>query len=180
MTGRVANLSLSPQHTFAKQTAPRLRLIAGIGVEGDVHAGQTVKHRSRVKADPNQANLRQVHLLALELLTELKGEGFEVFPGRLGENILTQGFELLALPKGSRLAIGASAVLELTGLRNPCVQLDHVGEGLMQRLVERSAQGALIRKAGAMAVVLDGGEISVGDEIRIVLPPEPRRPMERV
>lgn len=180
MTGRVASLSLSPEYTFTKQPTQQVRLIEGIGVEGDVHSGKTVKHRSRVRADPTQPNLRQVHLIAQELLAELANEGFDVSPGRLGENLLTQGFELLALPTGTRLEIGAEAVLEMTGLRNPCVQLNDVGEGLMQRLVERRPDGSLIRKAGAMAIVLRGGEVRQGDEIRIELPPEPHRAMEKV
>ena len=180
MTGRVASLSLSPEYTFTKPTAERVRLLEGLGVEGDVHSGKTVKHRSRVRADPTQPNLRQVHLIASELLDELRAEGFDVSPGRLGENLLTECFDLLGLPTGTRLEIGNEAVLEMTGLRNPCVQLNDVGDGLMQRLVERREDGSLIRKAGAMAIVLRTGDVVLGDEIRLVLPPEPHAPMEKV
>ncbi len=180
MTGRVASLSASPEYTFTKSTPNRVRLIEGIGVEGDIHSGETVKHRSRVRADPTQPNLRQVHLITSELLAELGEEGFDVSPGRLGENLLTEGLDLLALPTGTRLEVGESAVLEMTGVRNPCVQLNDVGEGLMRRLVDRAEDGSLIRKAGAMAIVAAGGEIAVGDSIRVVLPPEPHLPLEKV
>lgn len=193
MIGRVASLSKSPEYTFTKPTTNRVRLIEGVGVEGDIHSGETVKHRSRMRDDPTQPNLRQVHLITSELLAELRDEGFEVSPGRLGENLLTEGLDLLALPTGTRLEIGGytvdtdntdntdgPAVLEMTGLRNPCGQLDDVGEGLMKRLVDRAEDGSLIRKAGAMAIVRRGGEIALGDSIRVVLPPARHLPLEKV
>ena len=133
MIGRVASLSLSSSYTFSKDTTERVRIVEGLGLEGDVHAGETVKHRSRVAKDPTQPNLRQVHLIPAELLDELVAEGYDVFPGRLGENVLTRDLDLHALPTGTRLEIGADVVLELTGLRNPCGQLNGVKPGLMKR-----------------------------------------------
>ncbi|MEM9177194.1 MAG: MOSC domain-containing protein [Myxococcota bacterium] len=180
MLGRVASLALSPSHTFSKQTVDRVRILAGLGVEGDAHAGETVKHRSRVAADPTQPNLRQVHLIPGELLDELEAEGFDVFPGRLGENVLTRDLDLHALPTGTKLELGADVVLELTGLRNPCGQLNGVGPGLMKRLVYEDEAGRTIRRGGVMSIVEVGGEVARDDEIRVVLPPEPHRALERV
>jgi MOSC domain-containing protein YiiM len=176
----VVAVSRSAGHTFSKANAPGIRLLAGLGVEGDAHAGATVKHRSRVAADPTQANLRQVHLIHEELFAELIAAGFDVAPGIMGENITTRGVDLLALPQGTRLRIGGDAVVEVTGLRNPCVQLDRYQKGLMAALLDRDARGALIRKAGIMGVVLAGGDVRPGDAIAVELPPEPRRRLERV
>src|SRR5688572_22978420 len=148
----------SRTHTFSKPSALSIRLIAGIGVEGDAHAGETVKHRSRVARDPTQPNLRQVHLIHAELLDELNAAGFTVKPGDMGENITTRGLELLALPTGTLMTIG-SAVIKLTGLRNPCVQLDRFQSGLMQATLDRDEAGSLVRKAGIMGVVLTGGDV---------------------
>lgn len=149
-----------------------IKLQAGIGVEGDAHAGVTVKHRSRVARDPNQANLRQVHLIQSELFVELALKGFAVRPGQMGENITTQGLDLLALPKGTQLQIGASALVELTGLRNPCNQLEGLQTGLMQAVLDRDAEGKLIRKAGVMGIVIRSGEVRPGDKISLTLPTE--------
>ncbi|MEZ5831092.1 MAG: MOSC domain-containing protein [Dongiaceae bacterium] len=154
----------SPTHSFSKQPALSIRLIAGIGVEGDAHAGATVKHRSRVARDPTQPNLRQVHLIHAELLDELNAKGFSVKPGDLGENITTRGLDLLALPAGTRLMIG-EAVIEVTGLRNPCAQLDKFQQGLMQAVLGRDAEGNLIRKAGEMGVVMLDGDMLPGHPI---------------
>lgn len=151
-----------------------------MGVEGDAHAGKTVQHRSRVAADPTQPNLRQVHLLHAELFAELNAAGFDIAAGRLGENITTRGLELLNLPRGTRLHIGKSAVLEVTGLRNPCAQLDAFSPGLLAAVLGRDEHGNLVRKAGIMAIVLEGGEVRPGDFIRVVLPPEPHAKLERV
>jgi MOSC domain-containing protein YiiM len=169
----------SPTHSFSKTPALAIRLIAGIGVEGDAHAGETVKHRSRVARDPTQPNLRQVHLIHAELHDELNAAGFHVKPGDMGENITTRGLDLLALPTGTRLIIGA-AVIEVTGLRNPCVQLDRFQPGLMQATLDRDAAGNLIRKAGVMGVVLSGGDVQAGERIRVQMPEVVRHPLAPV
>jgi MOSC domain-containing protein YiiM len=168
-TPHVLAVHLSPTHSFSKRPALSIRLIAGLGVEGDAHAGATVKHRSRVAKDPTQPNLRQVHLIHAELLDELNARGFTVKPGDLGENITTHGLDLLALPTGALLTIG-SAVIKVTGLRNPCVQLDRFASGLMQATLDRDANGNLIRKAGVMGVVLSGGDVQAGDSIQMQSP----------
>lgn len=155
-------------------------LVAGLGVHGDAHAGITVRHRSRVARDPSQPNLRQVHLLHAELFDELITADFAVWPGELGENITTRGLDLLALPAGTRLLLGAQAVVELTGLRNPCSQLDRFQRGLMAAVLDRDAQGRLVRKAGAMGIVVTGGEVRAGDAIEVRLPPPPHSPLEPV
>jgi MOSC domain-containing protein YiiM len=169
MTPTVLAVHRSPTHTFSKSPALSIRLIAGLGVEGDAHAGATVKHRSRVARDPTQPNLRQVHLIHAELHDELNAAGFTVKPGDMGENITTRGLDLLALPTGARLLIG-EAVIELTGLRNPCVQLDRFSPGLMQATLDRDAAGNLVRKAGVMGVVLVGGDVLPNDAIQVLTP----------
>ncbi len=176
----VAAVSLSGGHTFSKAVRPSIRLVAGLGVEGDAHHGLTVKHRSRVRQDPSQPNLRQVHLIHAELHDELRERGFAVRAGDMGENITTRGIELLRLPRGTRLHIGESAVVEITGLRNPCSQLDRFQEGLMSAVLDRDEDGGLIRKAGVMAVVIDGGDVATGDAIRIEIPTGPLLPLEPV
>ncbi|MBN9563832.1 MAG: MOSC domain-containing protein [Alphaproteobacteria bacterium] len=176
----VIAVSRSPRHSFTKPTQDSIRLVAGLGVEGDAHMGETVKHRSRVRRDPTQPNLRQVHLIHAELLDELRGTGFAVAPGDMGENVTTRGVDLLGLPTGTRLHLGETAVIEVTGLRNPCVQLDRFQPGLMAAVLGRDAQGGLVLKAGIMAIVLVGGELRPDDPIRVALPPEPYRPLVRV
>lgn len=178
--GTVTAVSASAGHTMSKPNALSIRLVAGLGVEGDAHAGVTVKHRSRVRRDPTTPNLRQVHLVHAELHDELRAGGFVLAPGEMGENVTTRGIELLALPERTRLRLGAAAVVELTGLRNPCVQLDHLRPGLMAALLGRDAAGALVRKAGVMAVVLAGGDVWAGDAITVELPPPPHRPLAPV
>jgi len=180
MSGVVTAVSLSATYTFSKRNQDCIRLLAGLGVEGDVHQGVTVKHRSRVACDPAQPNLRQVHLIHAELHEELQTSGFTVSAGDMGENITTRGVDLLGLPVGARLHLGDTAVVEVTGLRNPCGQLDGFQQGLLSAVLDRDAQGNLIRKAGIMGIVLTGGEVRPGDPIRVVLPPEPHRPLERV
>ncbi|WP_104989606.1 MOSC domain-containing protein [Deinococcus sp. NW-56] len=180
MTPRVEAVSLSPVHGFSKEPQPEVRLLAGLGVEGDAHAGRTVQHRSRVAQDPDQPNLRQVHLIHAELLEELAGQGFTVRPGDLGENVLTRGLDLLGLPTGTRLHLGGEAVVEVTGLRNPCGQIDAFQPGLLAAVLGRDEHGGLVRKAGVMGVVLTGGVVRPGDPVRAELPPEPHRPLERV
>jgi MOSC domain-containing protein YiiM len=175
MSGRITAVARDGAHRFSKVPAMFLRLIAGLGVEGDAHAGVTVKHRSRVARDPTVPNLRQVHLIHAELHAELNAAGFDVGPGAMGENITTQGLDLLALPEGARLALGESAVIEVTGLRNPCSQIDKFRPGLMQAVLGRDAAGNLIRKSGIMAIVLTGGDVRPGDTIRVMLPAAPHR-----
>lgn len=179
MTPTVLAVARSPAHGFSKQTAPRIRLLAGLGVDGDAHQGRTVQHRSRVARDPTQPNLRQVHLIHAELFEELRPAGFTIAPGELGENVTTRGLDLLALPRGTRLRLG-TALVELTGLRNPCRQLDGFRPGLMQATLGRDAEGQLIRKAGVMAIVLEPGEVAPGDAITVALPAGPHRPLAPV
>lgn len=177
---QVLSVSLSPVYGFHKNKALVIQLLAGCGVAGDAHCGKTVKHRSRVRVDPSQANLRQVHLIQSELFNELKEKNFEVAAGDLGENITTQGIDLLQLPKGSRLRLGREAEIEITGLRNPCKQLDDYKSGLMSALLDRDRQGHLLRKAGVMAIVLKSGSVAAGDEIRLTLPPQPHLALKPV
>ena len=176
----VIAVSCSAQHTFSKQNQSSIRLIAGIGVEGDAHAGKMVKHRYLARKDPTRPNLRQVHLIQAELLDELKAKGFSVGPGQLGENITTRGVDLLALPTGTKLHIGTEAVIELTALRNPCHQIDDFQEGMLEALLDTDEGGNVIRKAGVMGIVLEGGEIHPGNSIQIELPPEPHKALEYV
>ena len=180
MTPTVLAVHRSPTHSFSKRPALSIRLIAGLGVEGDAHAGETVKHRSRVARDPTQPNLRQIHLIHAELLDELNAAGFSVKPGDLGENITTRGLDLLTLPTGTLLHIGTSAIVKVTGLRNPCVQLDRFQSGLMQATLDRDAAGNLIRKAGVMGVVLMGGDVLTDDNIRLEMPTGAHRKLEPV
>lgn len=177
---KVVAVSRGASHTFSKSATERIRLTAGQGVQGDAHCGVTVKHRSRVARDPTQLNLRQVHLMHAELFDELAAKGFAVVPGDLGENITTAGVALLGLPVGTLIQLGASAVVELTGLRNPCAQLDRFQPGLMAATLDRSPQGALIRKAGVMGIVVHGGVVQSGDAMGITLPDGPRRDLEPV
>jgi MOSC domain-containing protein YiiM len=180
MPGVVESVSRSGRHGFSKGTELFVRLVAGRGVEGDAHYGELVKHIHRVRKDPTQPNLRQVHLMHAELFDELRGQGFSVGPGELGENITTRGLDILALPRGTRLHIGKDAVVELTGLRNPCVQIDRFQKGLMDAVLDRDANGALVRKSGVMSIVLAGGDVTIGDTIEVEFPAEPRRALEPV
>jgi MOSC domain-containing protein YiiM len=175
MRGVVTAVSRSATHTLTKPAHGSIRLLTGLGVEGDAHQGQTVKHRSRVARNPNQPNLRQVHLIHAELHEELGAAGFTVVAGQMGENITTRGIDLLGLPAGTRLRLGDTAVVEVTGLRNPCDQLNRVEPGLMAATLGRDERGNLTRKAGVMSIVLTGGEVRPGDPIRVELPPEPHR-----
>ena len=176
----VIAVSRDGKHAFSKPVRDSIRLIAGHGVEGDVHAGRTVQHRSRVARDPSALNLRQVHLIHAELHDELNRLGYRVSPGDMGENITTRGIDLLALPAGTRLLLGPQAVVEVTGLRNPCVQLDGFRHGLMKAVLDRDADGGLVRKAGVMAIVLRGGRVGPGDAIGIVYPQDPHEPLQPV
>jgi MOSC domain-containing protein YiiM len=165
---------------MAKPNRERIRLRAGLGVEGDAHQGESVKHRSRVKRDPTQPNLRQVHLIHAELHDELREAGFDVAPGQMGENVTTRDVDLLGLPAGARLRLGETATVEVTGLRNPCAQLDGIQPGLMAATLDRDDEGTLVRKAGIMAVVLIGGDVQPGDPIAVELPSEPHHRLEPV
>jgi MOSC domain-containing protein YiiM len=180
MSGQVTAVSRSATHTMTKPNQDGVRLLTGLGVEGDAHLGVTVKHRSRVARDPSQPNLRQVHLIHGELHDELRGAGFAVTPGQMGENVTTRGIDLLSLPTGARLRLGESAVVEITGLRNPCAQLDRIQAGLMAATLGRAADGTLIRKAGVMGIVLADGDVRPGDPIAVELPPGPHRALEPV
>jgi MOSC domain-containing protein YiiM len=180
ISGAVTAVSCSATHTFGKMNQSSIRLLTGLGVEGDAHLGETVKHRSRVARDPSQPNLRQVHLIHAELLDQLRAAGFSVSPGQMGENITTRGIDLLGLPTGTRLRIGDTAVVEVTGLRNPCAQLDHFQPGLMAAVLGRDEHGNLIRKAGVMGIVLAAGQVRPGNPISVELPLEPHRPLAPV
>jgi MOSC domain-containing protein YiiM len=178
--GVVVAVSLDAAHAFSKHRQERIFLRAGLGVEGDAHSGVTVQHLSRVARDPTQPNLRQVHLIHEELIEALARAGFRVSAGTMGENITTRGLDLLSLPRGARLHLGATAVVEVTGLRNPCKQLDNYQPGLMAAVLDRDADGKLIRKAGIMAIVLARGAVSAGDAIGVEQPLEPHHRLEPV
>jgi MOSC domain-containing protein YiiM len=180
MIATITAVSRSGSHSFSKVNQSSIRLIEGLGIQGDAHQGVTVQHLSRVARDPMQPNLRQVHLIHSELHDELAAAGFDVFPGQLGENVTTRGVPLLDLPVGTRLKLGTSAIVEITGLRNPCVQIDGFSPGLLREVVGRDDTGAVWRKTGIMSVVIAGGEVRPGDPIEVELPPEPHRPLEVV
>jgi RimJ/RimL family protein N-acetyltransferase len=171
--GTVESVACDSRHRFSKPVADRITLVAGIGIEGDAHAGATVQHRSRKRWRPAEPNLRQVHLIHAELLDEL-GPAYDVRPGDLGENVLTRGLDLLGLPAGARLHLGASVLFEVMGLRNPCLQIDRFADGLMAATLDRDEDGELVRKAGVMGVVLVGGVLCPGDPVRVEIPPGPQ------
>ena len=177
---RVESVNASPRHTLRKPGRLSIRLVEGHGVEGDAHAGPTVKHRSRVRRDATQPNLRQVHLIHAELHDELAEQGFAVAAGEMGENVTTRGIDLLGLPTGTRLRLGADAVVEVTGLRNPCKQLEKLQPGLMAAVLGHDEAGDLVRKAGVMAVVVAGGDVQAGDPIEVELPAPPHRRLQPV
>lgn len=176
----VVNVAASATHSFSKHSAPHIHLLAGLGVHGDAHSGVTVKHRSRVARDPTQPNLRQVHLLQGELLDKLRQRGFVVAASQIGENILTRNLVLLDLPTDTELQIGETAIVKITGLRNPCAQLDAFSSGLMAAVLDRDDQGGLIRKCGVMAIVIQDGFVRPADHIRVTLPSLPYRKLEPV
>ena len=178
--GRVISVSQSGQHGFSKTPVEQIELLEGLGVKGDAHAGERVQHLSRVRADPTQPNLRQVHLIHGELLHDLAAQGFGAKSADLGENITTEGIDLLSLPTGTVLEIGDGAVLEVTGLRNPCKQIEAFEKGLLAAVLDRAPDGALIRKAGIMSVVIAGGTVKLGDAIRVRLPDGPHLPLQPV
>ena len=176
--GVVEAVSSGPTHSMAKANRRSIRLLAGLGVDGDAHQGTTVKHRSRVARDPNQPNLRQVHLIHAELHDELRKAGFAIAAGQMGENITTRGIDLLSLPRDTRLTLGDAAVVEITGLRNPCSQLEGLQSGLMKAVLGRDVHGNLVRKTGIMSIVVSGGEVRPGHPIDVELPPQPHHRLE--
>ncbi len=180
MKATVISVNKNPEYGFSKHPSKTIQLLEGLGVEGDVHMGKLVKHRSRVRKDPNQVNLRQVHLIHQELFDELKEKNYHISPGQIGENITTKNIDLLGLPKGTILKIGSSAEIEITGLRNPCSQLNDFQDGLMQELIYRNDQGEIIRKCGIMGVVKSSGMVNDGDEIHIEYPDKPFVKLEKV
>jgi len=180
MSATVLAVSKSPEYTFQKPNGESIRLLAGLGVEGDVHMGEKVKHRSRMRQNPNQPNPRQVHLIHSELHDELYAIGFNILPGQMGENVNTKGIDILNLPQGAKLHLGQDAIIEVTGLRNPCEQLDNFQNGLLKVFVSKDADGNIICKAEVMSVVLVGGEVYPGDSIDVEYPPEPHIPLEKV
>ena len=177
---QVVAVAASSEHGFSKQTRPVVRLVERLGVEGDAHHGRTVQHLSRMRRAPDEPNLRQVHLIQAELFQEMLPAGHRVLPGQLGENVTTTGLDLLALPVGTVLLPGDTAAVRLTGLRNPCRQIDAFQPGLLQRVLGRGDDGTVVRRAGVMGVVRHGGEVRPGDPVTVVLPAEPHRPLELV
>jgi MOSC domain-containing protein YiiM len=177
MAAIVTAVSRSKRHTFSKPNELMIRLVAGLGVEGDAHMGKTVKHRHHALQNPAAPNLRQVHLMHEELFDELRAHGFDLQPGAIGENVTTRGVDLLALPKGALLRIGSEAVIEVTGLRNPCRQIDAFQPGLTTAVLGRNSEGHLIRKAGVMAIVINSGDVRAGDKIAMDLPAGEQRPL---
>ncbi len=173
MQGTIVSVSRSPQHTFSKARAGAITLVAGLGVEGDAHAGERVKHRYLVKIDPTAKNLAQVHLIGQELFPELAGQGILVAAGEMGENVTTAGIDLLTLPLGTRLHLGATAVVEVTGLRTPCQQMNGLRPGLMKACMGKGPDGLVLRKAGIMGLAVVGGIVHPGDALRAELPPKP-------
>ncbi|WP_304455131.1 MOSC domain-containing protein [Nocardiopsis sp. YSL2] len=179
MQAFVTAVSAGPHHTFSKPAQPSIRLLTGLGVEGDAHMGTTVKHRSRVAQDPTRPNLRQVHLIHVELFDDLAQAGYDLAPGQLGENITTHGLDLLGLSTGTLLSAGES-VIEVTGLRNPCTQIDAFAPGLLKHLAYRDEQGTVVRRSGVMGIVRAGGTVEPGMAVRVRQPPGPHVPLARV
>ena len=180
MSASVVSVHQSSDHSFSKERAETIELVAGLGVAGDAHQGAQVRHRSRVAADPTQPNLRQVHLIHQELFSHMADAGFKVDPGELGENITTQGIDLLALPVGAVLKVGSEALIAVSGLRNPCAQIDAFQDGLLDTVLFRDDEGSMVRLAGIMGVVVNGGVVTPRDTIEVSLPPPPLRPLRRV
>ena len=183
LIGAVAAVHRSDEHTFSKATCESIELVAGLGVNGDAHQGAKVKHRSRVAANPDQPNLRQIHLVMSELLDEVNSAGHNVVAGQLGESITTTGIDLISLPVGSMLRIGDTALVALTGLRNPCPQIKSVGDGLMKMMFiddQDNPEGPKIGRTGVMGVVIAGGIVAADDGIKIRFPAGPLTRMEKV
>lgn len=178
--GAVVAVAIDERHRFSKTPVESIEILTGLGVLGDAHLGMTVKHRSRMRADPSQPNLRQVHLVQAELLDDLAGDGFNIAPADLGENVTTRGVDLLALPRGAVLKLGSDVELRVTGLRNPCSQIEKFQTGLLKAVLGKTANGDLVRKTGVMTIVLRGGIVAPGDVISVELPAPPLLPLEVV
>ena len=176
----MVSVNVSAVHRFSKTPQPSIRLLEGLGVQGDAHSGTTVAHRSRVRKDPDQPNLRQVHLLHTELFDDVARHGHRLLPGDMGENVTTTGVDLLALPRDTVLRLGDEAEVLLTGLRNPCFQIHNFSRGLLKHMFDRDAEDRVVRKAGVMAVVRRSGLVRAGDTVSVVLPPSPQHPLLRV
>lgn len=177
---KVIAVGRSAQHEFSKASEASIDLVEGLGVEQDCHNGVTVQHLSRMKIQPSPANLRQVHLIHSELFDEMREAGHVILPQQLGENITTQNVDLLNLPTGTLLRLGDQATVEVTGLRNPCAQIENFQSGLQSKLVVRDAEGKLVRKCGIMSVVKTGGRVDAGCHIKVELPDKPHKPLRVV
>lgn len=180
MSARVISVGRKAAHEFSKPPCDVIRLVEGLGVEGDVHLGKTVQHLSRIARDPTVLNVRQVHLMSSEFHDELNAAGFSVAAGDLGENVTTRGIDLIKLPKGTQLHIGDGVIVEVTGLRNPCHQIDNFQKGLLKACLGRDEADNLVRKTGVMSIVVSGGNVRAGDAIRVALPAGPHLPLEVV
>jgi len=167
-------------HNFSKPVCDSINVVTGLGVEGDAHYGKLIQHLYRIKKEPNDPNLRQIHLIHRELHEELRAKGFDIAPGDMGENVTTQGIDLLGLPRGTVLKFGEEAAVEITGLRNPCYQLNDFREGLMKACLDKAEDGSVIFKSGIMGIILKDGTIKTGDQIRVELPDGPHTPLDLV
>lgn len=173
--GSVSGVSSDAEHRFSKPPKQHITLVENHGVEGDAHAGKHVRHRFIAKVRPMQANRRQVHLIRAELFDELREAGHPIGPGDLGENVTTAGLKLEHLPLGTRLHLGETAVVELTGLRTPCALIDRFQKGLRKKML-----GGVLRpkyKCGVLGVVVAGGRVEPGDRVRVEAPPPPFAPL---
>lgn len=180
MPARVVAVARSSEHSFSKTRGEGITLVEGLGVEGDAHFGRTVQHMSRIRVNPAAPNLRQVHLIHQELLVDLQAKGFAIAAGELGENITTGGVDLLGLPRGARLHLGERAIVEVTGLRNPCGQIERFQAGLLAEVIGRDGDGRIVRRTGVMGIVVAGGHVAPGDSIEVRLPALPHEPLEVV
>jgi len=177
LPGTVLSVSRDDKHRFSKPTVSSIRLVAGIGVEGDSHAGATVQHRYEMKRNPSAPNLCQVHFMAAELFDDLVPTGYTVAPGELGENVTTEGINLMSLPLGTRLHLGAQAVVSITGMRSPCSLINGYQNGLMKQLIKTDAAGTVQRRGGIMGIVVTGGVVNPGDRVRVELPAGEQLPL---
>jgi len=169
---RVIAVAAKPEPGVGKVLREVITLVAGHGVEGDYHAGPFVRHRSRAARAPDLPNRRQVHLIHAELFDEVAALGIDVRPGQMGENITTRGLALMDLSPGTRLHLGSIAVVEITGCRNPCNQLDAIDPRLLPEVARKAADGTIARRAGIMGIVVQGGPVRPGDPIHVEVPAE--------
>jgi MOSC domain len=169
LQGTVVAVAADRGHRFSKPTRDRIVLLEGHGVEGDAHAGPFVRHRYLARRRPRVPNLRQVHLIPSELFRSLSEAGFEVAAGDLGENITTTGLDLERMPLGTLIEFGLMAMIELTGLRTPCVLIDRFQAGLKRQVLSSDETGPPF-KCGVLGVVRSGGPVAAGDAARARLP----------